>query len=62
MGSFYDAVPGDLFFYNSHGRGVDHVAIYIGDNKILHASQSIGCVSISVYNYCGEPVVIRRFY
>ncbi|MBR0087007.1 MAG: C40 family peptidase [Lachnospiraceae bacterium] len=62
VGSFYDAVPGDLFFYNSHGRGVDHVAIYIGDNKILHASQSIGCVSISVYNYCGEPVVIRRFY
>ena len=62
VGSIYDAVPGDLLFYNSHGHGVDHVAIYIGDNKILHAAQSIGCVSISVYNYCGEPVAIRRYY
>ncbi len=62
VGSIYDALPGDLLFYNSHGSGIDHVAIYIGDYKILHAAQSIGCVSISVYNYCGEPAAIRRYY
>ena len=62
VGSIYDAVPGDLLFYNTKGQGIDHVAIYIGDSKILHAARSIGCVSISVYNYCGEPAAIRRFY
>ena len=53
--------PGDLLFYATHGS-IDHVAIYIGDNKILHAAQSIGCVSISAYNYCGEPVAVRRYF
>ncbi len=53
--------PGDLLFYATHGT-IDHVAIYIGDNKILHAAQSIGCVSISAYNYCGEPVAVRRYF
>ena len=56
-----DMRPGDLLFYATHGT-IDHVALYIGDNKILHAAQSIGCVSISAYNYCGEPVAIRRYF
>ena len=59
--SIQDMRPGDLLFYATHGT-IDHVAIYIGDNKILHAAQSIGCVSISAYNYCGEPVAIRRYF
>ena len=33
-----DLQPGDLVFFNTRGRGVSHVAIYIGDNKIVHAS------------------------
>ncbi|MBQ6550993.1 MAG: C40 family peptidase [Lachnospiraceae bacterium] len=56
-----DRQPGDLLFYATHGY-IDHVAIYIGDNKILHAAQSVGCVSISAYNYCGEPVMVRRYF
>ena len=62
VSSMAEAVPGDLLFYNSQGTGIDHVAIYIGDGKILHNAHSIGCVSISSYNYCGEPVAIRRYF
>jgi len=61
VASIDDARPGDLLFYGREGT-VNHVAIYIGDHKILHAAQSVGCVSISAYNYCGEPVRIRRFF
>lgn len=61
VGSMAEALPGDLLFYATHGT-IDHVAVYIGDGKILHAAQSIGCVSISAYNYCGEPVAIRRYF
>ncbi|XEC94157.1 C40 family peptidase [Paenibacillus tarimensis] len=33
---------GDLVFYNINGNGISHVAIYAGDNKILHTSSSKG--------------------
>ena len=29
--------PGDLIFYGS-GRGINHVAMYIGDGKVVHTS------------------------
>ena len=32
-----EAQPGDLFFYGS-GKGINHVAIYIGNCQIVHAS------------------------
>ena len=32
-----EAKPGDLFFYGS-GRSISHVAIYIGNGQIVHAS------------------------
>lgn len=39
---------GDLIYFKYGNRGaVDHVAMYIGDNKILHASQSHGKVVIT---------------
>ncbi|WP_455661806.1 C40 family peptidase [Pradoshia sp.] len=28
---------GDLLFFNTSGRGVSHVAIYMGNNKMIHA-------------------------
>lgn len=34
--------PGDLLFFASNGSRVDHVAIYAGDNRILHATSSGG--------------------
>ena len=35
-----DAVPGDLLFYSFSGRGIDHVAIYLGDDEAVHAPAS----------------------
>lgn len=45
--------PGDLLFYGDYG--IDHVALYIGDGKIIHASTSATGIKISDYNY-REPV------
>jgi cell wall-associated NlpC family hydrolase len=33
---------GDLVFFNTSGRGISHVGIYIHNNKFLHASTSQG--------------------
>ncbi|MGH8446760.1 MAG: C40 family peptidase [Solimonas sp.] len=35
-----DAVPGDLLFYSFSGHGIDHVAIYLGDDEAVHAPAS----------------------
>ena len=32
-----DLEPGDLLFFRLHGRGVDHVAIYLGHERFIHA-------------------------
>ncbi len=42
VGSLADARPGDLIFYSSDGtdEGVYHVTIYLGSNKMVHASNS----------------------
>lgn len=36
--------PGDLMLFASRGGRVDHVAIYVGDNRILHSSAGAGGV------------------
>jgi len=36
--------PGDLMLFSSKGAGVDHVAIYAGDNRIIHSSAGAGGV------------------
>jgi len=41
-----ELIVGDLVFFNTLGRGVSHVAIYIGGNQVIH-SQSTEGVSIS---------------
>lgn len=41
--------PGDLVFYGNYG--IDHVALYIGDGKIIHASTSATGIKISDYTY-----------
>ena len=46
--------PGDLIFYGS-GRSVSHVAMYIGDGKIVHASSTKTGIKISNYNY--RPII-----
>lgn len=49
--------PGDLFFYGS--GGVSHVAMYIGNNQIIHASNERTGIKIS-YAYYRSPIKIGR--
>ena len=42
--------PGDLLFYGS-GRGINHVAMYIGNGQIVHASTERTGITISNWNY-----------
>jgi cell wall-associated NlpC family hydrolase len=41
--------PGDLVFFNTSGRGVSHVGVYIGNGKFAHSSSSKG-VTIAKLN------------
>ena len=41
--------PGDLVFFNTNGRGVSHVGIFVGDGKFAHSSSSRG-VTVSSLN------------
>lgn len=50
--------PGDLIFYGG-GGGINHVALYIGDGKVVHASNARDGIKISSYNY-RTPSVARR--
>jgi len=42
--------PGDLIFYEKNGQ-INHVALYIGNKKIIHASNPESGIKISRYNY-----------
>lgn len=53
-------IPGDLVFY-SNGGVIDHVGLYIGDGKIIHASTSKTGIKISPYNY-KTPAKIMRYF
>lgn len=43
--------PGDLIFYGSKNGVIGHVAIYIGNGQVIHASNPKSGIKISKYNY-----------
>ena len=43
--------PGDLVFFNEHGKGISHVGIYAGKGKIVHASDYFNKVTESQMKY-----------
>ncbi|MDF2878467.1 MAG: hypothetical protein K0S30_1563 [Clostridia bacterium] len=52
--------PGDLVFYGSNGRTIDHVAIYAGNGQIVHASDARSGIKMSALHY-GKPLIgIKR--
>lgn len=53
-----EAKPGDLFFYGS-GRSINHVAIYIGNGQIVHASNKKTGIKISNAFY-RSPICVTR--
>lgn len=48
---YYTDTPeaGNLIYYNNGGRGVDHIAIYIGDGEAVHG------------NYLGQTVIASAY-
>ena len=52
-----EAQPGDLFFYG--GGRISHVAIYIGNGQIVHASTSRTGIKISNAFYRSPVCVVR---
>ena len=52
--------PGDLLFY-SGGSGINHVAMYIGDGKIVHASTYATGIKISKWNYRNPVKIVSMF-
>lgn len=54
-----EAKPGDLFFY-SNGGGINHVAIYIGNGQVVHASNPRTGIKISNAFY-RTPVCVVRY-
>ena len=51
--------PGDLIFYANSSGTVNHVAMYIGNGQIVHASSRRTGIKISSWNY-RTPKTIRR--
>lgn len=43
--------PGDLVFYADSRGNINHVALYIGGNRVIHASNKRTGIKISTYNY-----------
>ena len=56
--SVSEVLPGDLIFYGN-GSTINHVAIYIGNGQVVHASSAKTGIKISNYNY-RTPVKARR--
>jgi cell wall-associated NlpC family hydrolase len=53
--------PGDLMFFAASGRGVDHVAIYAGAGRIIHASSGTGEVRYDSLGTDRGEWFLRRF-
>lgn len=53
-----------VFFKNIRGSGVDHVGIYIGNDRFIHASSSSGVVisDLTSEYYSEHFVSARRYY
>lgn len=54
-----DLQAGDLVFFNTSGRGISHVGIYIGSGQFIHSSSSKGVSKASINDpyYWGSKYV-----
>ena len=51
---------GDLIYYNNGGRGVDHIAVYIGNGQAVHGNYNGKTVIAGAFqNGMGNPQYIR---
>lgn len=58
-----EARPGDLVFYRAGSQGPEHVGIYVGNGKVVHAANSrLGVIESNLNNSNGAPLLILRPY
>lgn len=50
--------PGDLVFFNTNGKGVSHVGIYIGDGQFIHSGTKNGVVIADLFNDYWTPLYL----
>jgi cell wall-associated NlpC family hydrolase len=55
--SIEEALPGDLIFFNTSGKMISHVGIYLGDYTFIHAGTSQGITVSSL----DDPYWNNRF-
>jgi cell wall-associated NlpC family hydrolase len=57
-----DLRPGDLVFFNTDGKGVSHVGIYVGDGQFVHSATDKGVIKTSLDDsyYKKRYVAARR--
>lgn len=66
VSSIAEALPGDLIFYGNTSGKVNHVAIYLGDGKIIHSSGHVRICRMSEEVagtedlFTKKPLAIRR--
>jgi cell wall-associated NlpC family hydrolase len=53
--------PGDLMFFATGGHGIDHVAIYAGDGRIIHAASGAGQVRYDEVDTDRGEWLLERF-
>ena len=56
-----EAQPGDLIFYGN-GKSINHVAIYIGNGQVIHASSPKTGIRISNVSYRSPIKAVRILY
>ena len=56
-----EAKPGDLVFYGN-GKSINHVAIYIGNGQVIHASSPKTGIKISNVSYRSPIKAVRILY
>ena len=55
--------PGDLVFFNTNGKGISHVGLYIGNNEMIHSPKpgdNVKVVKITSSYYSSRFVTARR--
>jgi cell wall-associated NlpC family hydrolase len=62
---FSKLLPGDLLFFRRGGRSVGHAGIYLGEGKMIHASNHRYGVTVTDLRqpyYEGTFVVAKRVF
>jgi hypothetical protein len=54
-----DLAAGDLLFFGNHEREIRHVGLYLGEQRLIHAS--VKPVPVIQYSQLDEPSLTQRF-